>query len=174
MDIVSHGLWGGVAFGRKSRKNYLAAFFFGIMPDTFSFGVLFATNLLGITIGPKYSNGRPDLADIPTYVSQLYDVTHSLIVFAFVFALVWLLRKKPFLPLTAWGLHILVDIPTHSLDFFATPFLWPFSGYKFDGINWGEPWIFFPNLILLISAYSGWYFFTKKQKRNNRMPIIRS
>ncbi|HAV11840.1 MAG TPA: hypothetical protein DCX32_04875 [Candidatus Moranbacteria bacterium] len=165
MDIVSHGLWGGVAFGRKSRKDYLLAFLFGIMPDMFSFGILFTTNLLGITIGPKYSNGRPDFASIPEYVSQLYDVTHSLVVFALVFAIVWYWRKKPFWPLAAWGLHILVDIPTHSLEFFATPFLWPFSDYKFDGINWGNPWIFFPNVTLLTVAYLTWMIARLKKRK---------
>jgi hypothetical protein len=40
MDILSHGLYGGVAFGRESRKKYLIAFLFGVGPDLLSFGVL--------------------------------------------------------------------------------------------------------------------------------------
>lgn len=165
MDIVSHGLWGGVAFGRKNKNNYWLAFLFGVFPDVFSFGILFMANILGIGSGPHYSNGRPDFALIPGYVSQLYDITHSLVIFAFVFGVVWFFRKKPFWPLAAWGLHILVDIPSHSLAFFATPFLWPFSGYRFDGINWGNPIIFIPNVFLLMISYLTWLFYFIKRRK---------
>jgi len=65
----------------------------------------------------------------------------------------------------AWGLHILMDIPTHSTDFFPTPFLWPFSGYRVDGISWGHPYIFFPNVVVLIVLYI--LFFLKKKKRKS-------
>ena len=166
MDIVSHGLWGGVAFGRKSKLNFLIAFLFGIVPDLFSFGLLFMTNLTGITGGPHYSNGRPDAAMIPGYVHLMYNITHSLIIFLAVFLLVWIIRKKPFWLMGAWGLHILVDIPTHGKEFFPTPFLWPVSDFKVDGINWGNPMIFFPNLILLAIAYLIWgviYYRNKKR-----------
>src|SRR3989339_483126 len=49
MDTLSHALWGGVAFGRKSRKSFLLASTFGLAPDILSFGILFASNLLGFT-----------------------------------------------------------------------------------------------------------------------------
>jgi hypothetical protein len=41
--------------------------------------------------------------------------------------------------LAAWGLHILIDIPTHSLALFPTPFLWPVSDFKVNGIGWDNP-----------------------------------
>ena len=37
MDIVSHGLWGSIAFGRKSRSSFWMAFVIGMAPDIFSF-----------------------------------------------------------------------------------------------------------------------------------------
>ena len=40
MDIVSHGLWGAIAFGRKSRSSFWLAFLIGLAPDLFSFGIL--------------------------------------------------------------------------------------------------------------------------------------
>ncbi|MFZ1626633.1 MAG: hypothetical protein WAT81_02400 [Candidatus Moraniibacteriota bacterium] len=46
MDIFSHGLYGGIAFGRRSRPRYWLAFFFGIAPDLFSFGLFFVLTLL--------------------------------------------------------------------------------------------------------------------------------
>ncbi len=41
MDIFSHGLYGGVAFGRISKRDYITAFLFGIAPDLLAFGTFF-------------------------------------------------------------------------------------------------------------------------------------
>ncbi|MCX6779285.1 MAG: metal-dependent hydrolase, partial [Candidatus Magasanikbacteria bacterium] len=153
MDIISHGLWGGIAFGRKKRSNFWWAFGFGVMPDLFSFGLLTIFTALGLVSGPDWSNGVPSADSVPFFVHRLYDITHSLIIFVVVFVVVWLIRKKPFLPLWAWGLHILMDIPTHSTNFFPTPFLWPFSEFRVNGISWGNPYIFFPNVIILVLVY---------------------
>ncbi len=38
----------------------------------------------------------------------------------------------------AWGLHILIDIPTHSRRQWAPQFLWPFSAFTVDGVSWVE------------------------------------
>ena len=163
MDIISHGLYGGVAFGRNSKISYWKAFFFGVAPDLFSFGILFALSILSIASGPDFSDGPPDPASIPQYVHSLYNVTHSLIVAISVIGVVWLVRGKPLLELFAWPLHIMVDIPTHSSDFFPTPFLWPISNFHVDGISWGMPYIFFSNIALLIVLYT-WFYISRKKK----------
>ncbi len=162
MDIISHGLYGGVAFGRKSKISYWKAFFFGIMPDLFSFGILFALSILSIASGPDFSAGPPDPASIPQYVHSLYNVTHSLVIAGIVIGIVWFVRKKPLVEMFAWPLHMLVDIPTHSSSFFPTPFLWPVSDFHVDGISWGTPYIFIPNVILLIALYT-WFYFSKRK-----------
>lgn len=64
----------------------------------------------------------------------------------------------------AWPLHILIDIPTHTAEFFPTPFLWPVSNFHVDGISWGNPFIFYPDLILLVLSYLIWYFYRIKYK----------
>lgn len=164
MDIFSHGLYGGAFFGRRSRLSYWLAFFFGIAPDLFSFGLFFAMNLLGITERPDWSSGHPAEEMIPSYIHTMYDWTHSLVIFAIVFAIVWLIRRKPLYEMLGWPLHILVDIPTHSTEFFATPFLWPISDYKVNGHNWSSPEIFIPNVIILVSLYL-WYFVIKPRRK---------
>lgn len=164
MDIVSHSLWGGVTFGRKNKRNFYLALLFGFLPDMFSFGILWIANILGLSQRPDWSQGTPAESLIPDYIHNLYNTTHSLVIFILVFALVWFFRKKPFWPMGAWGLHILIDIPSHSLAFFATPFLWPISNYQFNGIGWGDPIIFFPNVILLIGAYIAWFVFNKTKR----------
>lgn len=161
MDIVSHGLWGGVAFGRENKNAFWLAFVFGIAPDFLSFGIFFIQRLFGSGVSFDQS-GPPNPADIPAYVHMLYNFTHSLFVFTVVFLLVSFVLRKPLLIMLAWPLHIVTDIFTHSYAFFPTPFLWPVSHYMFDGMNWGQPIIFFPNLFLLACAYF-WFFHYKKK-----------
>lgn len=156
MDIFSHALWGGVTVGRKNAKYFLWAALISIFPDAVSFGVLMIARILGLVSGPDWSSGHPNVHQIPSFVNILYNISHSLIIFGLVFLIVWFFLKKPFWPLLAWGLHILIDIPSHSSAFFPTPFLWPVSNFKINGISWGEPVVFIPNLIFLILLYSAW------------------
>ena len=166
MDIISHGLWGGIAFGRKSPKNYLIAFLIGVSPDIFSFGIFWIARWLGLSEGINFSGGYPDQSLIPQYVHTLYGITHSLIIFLTVFFLIWFLAKKPYWLLGAWFIHILIDIPTHSFDFFPTPFLWPVSSFMVNGIGWGNPIIFFPDVIILILLYT---IFSWKKWRDKKL-----
>jgi hypothetical protein len=158
MDIVSHGLYGGVAFGRMSRRDYIIAFLFGIGPDLLAFGTFFITSLFF-----SGTVGRPNIETIPSYVFSIYNITHSLVIYATFFAILWIFGKKHFAKLTlAWPLHILVDIPTHDATFFPTPFLWPISDFHIDGVSWGHPMIFIPNVLLLLSLYGYWYVQRRK------------
>lgn len=169
MDIISHGLWGGIAFGRKNRKSYWWAFFIGMAPDLFSFGIYTAGTLLGIIEPSKAQRyGQNDMSQIPHFVSVLYNYTHSFIIFLTVFILVWILRRKPQWLLGAWGLHILVDIPSHAASFFPTPFLWPLSNYHVNGIYWGNPIIFFLNWGLILLAYGFWYWKSHGKRKNKK------
>lgn len=167
MDTLSHGLWGSGIFGRQSRQDFFLAFLFGIAPDIFSFGVYIIMAFFGLMEHPDWSSGRhPDPQQIPHFVYGLYDVSHSAVVFGIVFCFVWLIRRKPFFPLAAWGLHILLDIPTHA-DFFPTPFLWPLSDFVVRGIAWSNPLIFIPNMILLVVLY-GSLFIVKKRSLDKK------
>lgn len=161
MDVFSHGLWGGILLGRKNKKSFWTAFAFGVGPDLLSFGVFTFMTVLGLSSGPDWSGGPPDPSLIPPYVHMLYNITHSLVVFAFAFGIVWAIRRKPMFEMLAWPLHILLDIPTHSAEFFPTPFLWPVSSYHISGIPWSHPAIFVPNVVLLLLTFS--YFWWKKR-----------
>ena len=134
-------------------------------PDIFSFGIYMAARILGISQDVDFSKGHMDQSLVPYYVHGLYNITHSLIIAGLVFFLVWLFLKKFYWPLAAWPLHIIVDIPSHSANFFPTPFLWPISDFTFNGIGWGNPIIFFPNIIIIILLYI--IFFYKKRKDKN-------
>ncbi|MBI2122390.1 MAG: hypothetical protein HYT98_04715 [Candidatus Sungbacteria bacterium] len=165
MDIISHGLWGSIAFGRKNKRSFWKAFLFGIAPDFLAFAPLFILIFSGIIERPPIPPVEPpDTSLIPQFVYQIYNVTHSLIIFVAVFGLLWLILRRPVWELGAWGLHILLDIPTHSYKFFPTPFLWPISDFKVNGAGWAEPYVFFPNVILLLILYLWFYFIRPRIK----------
>lgn len=170
MDIISHGLWGSLAFGRKNRGSFRLAFLYGVGPDLFAFGVYFATSLFGLTRHWRFFHEPPDPASIPAYVYRLYSVSHSLIAFAFIFVALWFLFRRPIWEFSAWGLHILFDIPTHSYRFFPTPFLWPLSGFTFSGWSWASPWILFPDILLLTVLYA-WFFLFRRVKSSKRLRV---
>ena len=168
MDTLSHGLWGGIFFGRKLRKDFWIAFLFGVLPDLLSFGIYIAGSWVGIFNHPSFSSGKhPDPSVIPTFVQSFYNVTHSLVVFLLVFGIVFLIRKKMYWPMMAWPLHILSDIPKHSAEFFPTPFLWPLSNFHVQGTSWGQPYIFFPNWIALILCLY-WFFLRPRCQKKQR------
>ncbi|OGF73471.1 hypothetical protein A2W48_02585 [Candidatus Giovannonibacteria bacterium RIFCSPHIGHO2_12_44_12] len=175
MDIISHGLWGGITLGRENKKSFWTSFIFGIAPDFLAFAPFFASVFLGFAEFPKFSTEPPIPDGIPAYVHNVYSFTHSLIIFAVVFGLIVFankflsppslkLRRTPW-EMSAWGLHILFDIPTHSNAFFPTPFLWPYSSAHIDGIPWAHPAIFIPNIAILIILYL--YFFAYKKRETN-------
>lgn len=162
MDTLSHGLWGGLLFGKKNKKDFWAAVAFGMAPDIFSFGIFTGMTVLGMVSGLDWSAGPPDPRLVPEYVHQLYNVTHSFVTFGLVFGVVWFWLKKPYWPMLAWPFHILLDLPTHTTAFFPTPFLWPFLEYRFNGVAWSHPLIFIPNWIALGVGYVWWFVHRKR------------
>ncbi len=170
MDIISHGLWGGIAFGQRKKSYYFLALFFGMAPDLFSFGIFTVLVWLGIEQGVNWSAGVPPMSAIPNYVHVLYNLTHSLVVASAVILFIYLLKKKVFWPLLAWPLHIFFDIFSHSTDFFPTPFLWPIKNYYINGIAWSTPWVFVSNWLLLLLIYGVFIiFYFLKKKKNEKL-----
>jgi len=147
MDIFAHGLWSFAVFHKK--KYVWLAVLFGLLPDILSFGIVFAMNL----VNGNFQRGPPPISALPKWLFAAYNVTHSFIVFLFVFAIIYILTKKWFWALSAWGMHILIDIPTHSTRFFPTPFLWPLSNYVFNGMSWAAPWFMVLNYGALMAVF---------------------
>jgi hypothetical protein len=158
MDFASHALWGGVSFGRRSSKLFLLAAGFSVLPDILTEGLFYALYLMNVGGMPGWEHGHPNISDYPAFAQNLYNVTHSLIVFALVFALLWVVACRPLWVVAAWGLHILIDIPTHALALFPTPFLWPISDFKVDGIGWDHPAVLIADIVLLLIAYTLWLY----------------
>ena len=158
MDIFAHGFWTYAIYSK--RKYVWHSVLFGVLPDLLSFGV-FAIMMM---ISGNLPRGPPPISMIPGWVNMAYNLTHSIVVFGFVFLMVYLFTKKWFWPLMGWALHILIDIPTHSSKFFPTPMFWPMSNYNFDGIGWFASWFMILNYSALIIVM----YFVVREKRKLR------
>jgi len=150
MDILAHGLWSYAALNKA--PNAKAAILAGTLPDLIPFVPLLAYRLFKGTF--KFSAPPHNPSDIPRLVYQVYDVTHSLITVIIVLGIITFLTRKFHLFLLAWPLHILLDIPTHTSDFFPTHFLFPLSDFHVNGINWGKPWFMLLNYSVLLVVYA--------------------
>jgi len=162
MDIFSHSLWAGVIY-RKDKKIWWPIFF-SVAPDIFSNGIYMVISLFrGVSI---IDSSRIHLNPVrPEIIPFLYSVSHSLIFFAIAFLVVWFILKKPWWPLAAWGIHIVVDIPFHSVKYFATPFLYPLSSFTINSINWGDKtYVLMINFSVLAVIYLGLYIFKNKRR----------
>ena len=148
MDTLSHALWGKGLFGYRKYRWY--SFLFGALPDLFSFGIYF---IHSIFFSSSPVMGRPTRSEIPEWVYSLYDIPHSLVIASIIIFIVYKINKEFAFPMLAWPAHIILDFFTHSIEFFPTPILWPISDFKFDGIPWSNPIIFFTNVLLIFLLF---------------------
>jgi len=178
MDVLSHGLWPILIYKTKNLKvkrfKLGRVFLFGIFPDLFAFTpafayifgkIIFTDTSLSDLPHPEETEPAQPIIPFANLTNMLYNLSHSIFIFLIVFSFIYLIFKKPIWEMGAWLLHILMDIPTHSYAFYPTPFLWPFSEWKFNGFSWGQPWFMILNVSLLITFYLILYFTKKKIRK---------
>ncbi|MBI4050587.1 MAG: metal-dependent hydrolase [Candidatus Doudnabacteria bacterium] len=181
MDVFSHGLWAGAVYKAlklKTRKTFSVkwAVFWGVFPDLFAFavpllGLLWNLSFKGISLadipGPSTTEPPPqDSLWMFTLATALYNLSHSLIIFTVLFAIVYLIFRRPIWELGAWVLHIIIDVPTHSYEFYPTPLFWPISSWKFDGFSWANPWFLLINYAAILIVF----LFLRAISRGGRQP----
>ena len=165
MDVVAHGLWGGALFCRRGRRQFFGGLIVGMAPDLLSFGVFHVMHPRWILLRLAGEiSGPPAFSILPAYVFYAYNLTHSLVVWAIAFSLLWLFIKRPPWLFGAWLLHILCDIPTHATSYFPTPFLWPFPTPFVNGISWATPEFLVANYSCLIVVYTGIFLYSRKKQ----------
>lgn len=169
MDILAHSLWtnlGRDCFVKKSNKKVSRfwSIFFGIFPDLFAFTPIFIWAILNkVFLRPEdIEPASNNHLWINNLTHNLYNISHSLIIFGIIFLIIYLIKKKIYFSLLGWPLHILIDIPTHSYKFYPTPFLWPISDFKINGISWGTTWFMVLNYSSLLILYLVFYFLKNK------------
>jgi len=149
LDILAHGLWSYAALHKVHHAK--AAIVAGMLPDFIPFAPLLISRIIKGTF--RFSAPPHNPSDIPRLVYQAYDLTHSFITVIIVLGLITFISRKFYLFLLAWPLHILMDIPTHTSDFFPTHFLYPLSNVHVNGMNWGSPWFMLLNYSVLLIIY---------------------
>lgn len=169
MDIFAHSVWAAIA---AKKHNQVAsetksisvgwAAFWGVFPDLFAFGIPFFVLLFLLISGdipfqPMWP-GSAVVAERAPWIGQFipfaYKISHSLVVFATVFVVAWLIKKKAPIAMLGWALHIFIDIFTHAATFFPTPFLWPISDWKFlYGFSWANGWFMIVNYATMLVLF---------------------
>lgn len=146
MDMLAHGLWtaaAAITANRSAGTNIKVgwAVWWGVFPDVLAFGPLVAVSLwLWLASDANSSSTGGHLLPHVHVGLPLYQLGHSLVVFLLVFGVVTILARRIVFAMLGWLLHILIDIPTHRLRYYATRFLWPISDYRVDGVAWWTPW----------------------------------
>ena len=177
-DILAHTLWAGagmVALGRRvpiAPRTIAAGMALAALPDLL--------HLLPIVGWWWFGNGAAaamlahafpvpgELPPLPPLVAawsyHLHCTMHSVFVVGAVTLLLWALTRSLWLPLLGWWLHLAIDVPTHSAEFFPTPILYPFSERGFDGLAWNTPWFMVVNYAAL-AAVAVWLWRRRRMHR---------
>jgi hypothetical protein len=178
MDIAAHLLWVGatvtVLHRRKplARGTVISTLVLAVIPDVLQFlpvlwWVAFSDGTWPALVA--HAGAAPsDRAVIPPtlmWVSHhLHCITHSAVIAGLVTAVGLALNRRFWIPLIGWWSHILIDVFTHSADFYAVPVLYPLSNWGFDGVAWNERWFMVLNYVALSATWI-WIFRTAKHRR---------
>lgn len=152
MDVVAHGLWAWAACMLAeprwplSRRTVAATVALAVLPDLvqavpmaawapFGTGSLHALKDYVLAVPGQ----EPAMPPVVEWLSHhLHCLGHSAIAVGIVTALVWVAIRSLWIPLLGWWLHIVIDVFTHSSDFYPSPVLYPLTMRGFDGIAWND------------------------------------
>ena len=170
MDILAHALWAGVGcafLARRvplARRTVAATLTLAVLPDVPQFVPVLGWVLAGDggwqalqTLALASPGQEPPLPPLVGLVSHhLHCLAHSALVAGAVSGFAWLTMRSLWLPLLGWWSHIVIDVFTHSADFYPSPVLYPLSYRGFDGIAWNEPWFMLANYgaLALLGAWA--------------------
>jgi hypothetical protein len=157
MDTFSHAGWGYAALHARRGLAWWGALA-GAMPDLLFFIPSRIENVAergweGLRVGSEPGIWRADGPPLPPELVEAYYryyvYSHSLVLLSLAIALIWAmgLRRWTWLAVP-YALHILMDIPTHER--FRTQPFFPLSSWSMHGLSWGDPRIFWPNVIALV------------------------
>lgn len=151
MDILSHILIGKIISFNLSATDQIWAMLFSFLPDLghIPFYLLLGHKNKRLFWFPKNSDWLGSRASHPV-LTAIWHIQHS---FFFLFLIILpavIFFKIPIIAFLAYGLHLLIDIPTHTGEWSIKPF-YPFD-FKISGITdaWTWPvWGFILSWIIL-------------------------
>jgi len=149
MDILSHILIGRIISFNQIKKAQIFAMVFSFLPDL---GQIPFYLVLG------YENARPFLFPYNSdwigarathpILTAMWDIPHSLFFLLLIILPVIIFFKIPKIAFFAYGLHLLIDIPTHTGEWAIKP-LYPLN-FTMPGITDAWAWPVFAMLLTWI------------------------
>jgi membrane-bound metal-dependent hydrolase YbcI (DUF457 family) len=174
MDIFAHALWVGVGILAARRRwptgpvTAAAAVGSGVLPDVLHMLPLAAWAVTGdghfrdvLTYATASPANEPTLPPwVALWSHHLHCIMHSAVIASCAGLLLWMALRKSWrpriwLPLAAWWFHIVIDVFTHSADFYPVSVFYPISMWGFNGIAWNTPWFEALNYCALALAWAG-------------------
>ncbi|MBQ0919313.1 metal-dependent hydrolase [Hydrogenophaga aromaticivorans] len=166
MDIVAHGVWVGLGAvwmhrnRRLDRRTAALAVGMAVVPDLIQLlplGYLALVTSDGWFVLQAYAIALPGYEPpmspvLSELTHHLHCVMHSALVAGVVTAACWVWLRRLWLPLLGWWTHILIDVFTHSADFYPSPVLYPVTYWGFDGIAWNTPWFMVVNYLVMLAV----------------------
>jgi hypothetical protein len=169
MDIAAHMLWVGAATAIAARRipidrrQAVAAIALAGLPDVLQLLPVAASALTGHTpwsalveLAIAVPGQEPALpASVAVASHHLHCIAHSAVVAGALTLALGIVMRCLWLPLLGWWSHILIDVFTHSAEFYPSPALYPITYQGFDGIAWNEPWFMALNYMALAAILVG-------------------
>jgi len=106
---------------------------------------------------------QPLPESVELWSHHLHCIFHSGVIAMAVTLVAWRWSRVLWLPLAGWWSHILIDVFTHSDDFFPSPVLYPLTYRGFDGLAWNTPWFVFANYSALAFVWV-WLLATRRER----------
>ncbi|MEO6032858.1 MAG: hypothetical protein ABIP61_13305 [Burkholderiaceae bacterium] len=167
MDVFAHALWAGagVVLARRcwpiGNRTAALTVALAVAPDLphllpvvgwslFGGGTLATVRSFAIAV-PGQQAVVPQA--VLSLSEHLHCIPHSAVIAAAVTLLLWWWRRALWIPLLGWWSHIVIDVFTHSADYYAVPVLYPFTMRGFDGLAWNTPWFMALNYVALAAAW---------------------
>ncbi|MFO7618230.1 MAG: hypothetical protein R6W91_00990 [Thermoplasmata archaeon] len=159
MDLFSHVLWTSVLARNKLWHD--EAILFALLPDT-GFLLIMAYVLVGTPMNVGFSGA---MATMPEAFLVIYHLLHSFVVFGIAALVVWKLKPKLLPAMSAWALHICMDIPFHD-GLFGTRIFYPIlPDFYISGITWGDYRVLAASYFLLLAT---WFYLEMRELRKHR------
>jgi len=178
MDVIAHGLWAGVGAGlvqrrwALSRRTVVLTVVMAVLPDLLQLLPMAGWALVskeGVAALGGYIQALPSSEPVlpPTVerlVFHLHCAMHSAVVAGAATVLLWAAMRSCWVPLLGWWLHIVIDVFTHSAEFYPSPVLYPITLRGFDGVAWNTPWFMVVNYMALALACT-WLAWSQRKRR---------
>lgn len=163
MDIVAHTLWAGTGITLAQRHWALAprilflTVVLAALPDLVHLLPIFGWGMFGdgaladawrlAMAVPDREFALPPLVNL--WTNHLHCFMHSAVVAGVATLLTWIAWRPLLFALLGWWSHIVIDVFTHSADYYPSPVLYPITQQGFDGLAWNTPWFLVTNYVAL-------------------------